>query len=495
MAKVTQAAKVGAFVILCVVAAFAVAKFMRHGLSSVGGYHVHALLHDATGLANHSRVSIAGIAVGSIDAISLEAGQARVDLRMNPDIELFANATVGKQSTTLLGEFALVLTPGTPDHNRLKDGDTIEIVLEQSSTADIMNDVAKIAGHLKSVSEQLAKSFGTDEGGKSMAAILENVAAATSELNAMVRENRQLIHHTIGSVEAIAASSEPRIAQILENIRAVTSEVRVMMGRTAGDGGPAQDRMGELRETVANLNTASKSLSSALAHVDSVAGRADRGEGTLGRLSKDEALINEVEGVAEGVNNYVQRVTELQTIVGLRSDYNFLANTIKSYIEIRLQPREDKYYLIELINDPRGKTTFTQTDVDTTNPMFPPHYRTITTSTTDAFRFSLQFAKRLGVFTGRFGLKESTGGVGLDIHLLANRFEITQDLFGFGEETRPRYRLYLGYEFVHHLWMLGGVDNIFLSNRRDYFLGLQLRFNDSDLKTILPFSGSLSASK
>ena len=41
----------------------------------------------------------------------------------------------------------------------------------------------------------------------------------------------------------------------------------------------------------------------------------------------------------------------------------------------------------------------------------------------------------------------------------------------------------------HRLWLLGGVDHIFLPNRRDYFLGLQLRFTDEDLKTILPFTG------
>jgi hypothetical protein len=28
---------------------------------------------------------------------------------------------------------------------------------------------------------------------------------------------------------------------------------------------------------------------------------------------------------------------------------------------------------------------------------------------------------------------------------------------------------------------------------RDYFIGLQLRFNDQDLKTILPFSGGAAS--
>ncbi len=112
----------------------------------------------------------------------------------------------------------------------------------------------------------------------------------------------------------------------------------------------------------------------------------------------------------------------------------------------------------------------------------------ITTTTTEAFLLSLQFAKRFGPFTGRFGIKESTGGIGLDIHLLQDRFEIVNDLFGFSEEVQPRYRVYVSYEFIKHLWLLGGVDHLFLQTERDYFVGLQLRFTDDDLKTILPFA-------
>jgi phospholipid/cholesterol/gamma-HCH transport system substrate-binding protein len=98
----------------------------------------------------------------------------------------------------------------------------------------------------------------------------------------------------------------------------------------------------------------------------------------------------------------------------------------------------------------------------------------------------------MGPFTGRFGVKESTGGIGLDIHLLQDRFEIVNDLFGFSEEVQPRYRVYISYQFIKRLWLLGGVDHLFLPNRRDYFLGLQLRFTDDDLKTILPFSSGVS---
>jgi phospholipid/cholesterol/gamma-HCH transport system substrate-binding protein len=39
------------------------------------------------------------------------------------------------------------------------------------------------------------------------------------------------------------------------------------------------------------------------------------------------------------------------------------------------------------------------------------------------------------------------------------------------------------------VWLLGGVDDVLSNDRRDYFLGLQLRFDDRDLKNILPFAG------
>jgi phospholipid/cholesterol/gamma-HCH transport system substrate-binding protein len=406
------------------------------------------------------------------------------------DVALYDNATLGKKSASLLGESVVVLTPGTPDHRKLHDGDEIHIIVEQANPGEIMDEVKEIADSVKAVAGQLANSVGTEEGGKNMRAILKNLADSTEALNGTIRENREVIRDTLRNVDAITSNASPEMSQILENVRIITQDVRELLAAQNGEGGDA----GTLRDTITRLDQASKSLESTLEHADSVAGRIDRGEGTVGKLTKDDALINEVQGVAEGINDYVQNIVRLQTIVGLRSDYNFLANTLKTFVSLRLQPREDKYYELELIDDPRGFTSITDTSVDTTNPVQgPSHYRTITTTTTEAFRFSLQFAKRFGPFTGRFGIKESTGGVGLDIHLLQDRFEIVNDLFGFSEEVQPRYRVFISYEFIKHLWLLGGVDYVFTPTERDYFLGLQLRFNDEDLKTILPFSGPASA--
>jgi phospholipid/cholesterol/gamma-HCH transport system substrate-binding protein len=490
MARATQAAKVGLFVVLTGAAAYGVFRYVSPEVSGGKGYTVHAYIHDATGLATRSRVTIAGIPVGTLDSIKLENGQARLDVKVKNDILLYENATLGKKSTSLLGESVVVLTSGTPDRRQLHDGDEIHIIVTETTPGDLMEEVKEIADSIKAVAAQLAASIGTEQGGQNIRLILQNVADATDALNKTIRENRELIHETMLNVQQITTNANPEIARILENVRVVTEDVRQLMA--TANASPAGQK-GELRDTIEHLDQSSKELQSALSHIDSVSARIDRGEGTIGKLTKDDQLVNEVTGVAEGINDYVQSITRLQTIVGLKADYNFLANSIKSYVSLRLQPTEDKYYEIELVNDPRGLTTLTDTSVDTTNPNQPAHYRTITTTTTDSFRFSLQIAKRMGPFTGRFGIKESTGGFGIDVHLLQDRFEIVNDLFGFSEEIQPRYRVYISYEFLKSLWIYGGVDYVFEPSLRDYFLGLQLRFNDQDIKTILPFSGGAAA--
>jgi phospholipid/cholesterol/gamma-HCH transport system substrate-binding protein len=485
MAEWTKAAKVGLFVLVTAGASVFVYRFVSRSTGMTGGYTVFAMFKEATGLAPQSRVMMAGIPVGTIQSIRLDHGMARIDVRMMPEVALHIDATVGRKSSGILGEYFLSLTPGTDGRATLKDGDEIKVVTEASSTDQIMADIARIADRVKLVSENLAATIGSPEGQAEMKSTLKNLAAVTEALNETVRENRETIRHTLLNVEDISTKSGPELQQILDNVKVITGDVRKLLSDHQGD---VKGSIGQVRETVERVNRASASLESALQHIDSVSARIDKGEGTVGRLTKDETLINEVQGVVEGVGDFVGGITRLQTIVGLRADYNFVSNTIKSYVELRLQPSEDKYYLIEVINDPRGRTTVEQTDIDTTDPTRPPHYRDVKTTTTNAFRFSLMFAKRIGPFTGRFGILESTGGIGLDVHLLRDRFEIRQDVFGFGETLQPRWRIGLGYEFLHHLWMLAGVDEVFNASRRDYFVGLQLRFNDQDLKSMLPFT-------
>ncbi len=485
MRRFTLAAKVGAFTVIMLVAGFAIYRFVRQTGGSDQGYTVFVRMADASGIANRSLVRVAGIGVGQITGIRLEQGKARIDMKIRPDVALFDDAAVIKSSASLLGEYYIAIVPGTEGLRRLKDGDEIRNVIEATTTDEILRDVAHLAEKINRVAEALVNTVGTPQGQSNMRDTLQNLADVTDALNKTVRENRESIHSILSQVQTITTKGAPDVDRILENTRAVTENVRELVAKTGNGNGASQ---GEIRDIVDRVNHASSSLEDTLASLKTVTGRIERGEGTLGRLSKDDKLINEVQGVAEDVGDFVGGISRLQTIVSLRSDFQFRSQTVKSFVELRLQPREDKYYSIEVVNDPRGSTSIQDTTVQTTNPADPPQYREIRTVTTNGLRFSLQFAQRVGPFVGRFGIKESTGGVGLDLLVLDDRLELVQDLFGFGETVLPRWRVFLSYAFVKRLWLLGGADDILSYDRRDYFVGLNLRFNDEDLKSILPFA-------
>ncbi|NUO49071.1 MAG: MCE family protein [Polyangiaceae bacterium] len=487
MGSWSRAAKVGLMAIVLSIAVVVGYRFISRSTGTGNGYRVWAYMPDMTGVAPQSRVMISGIQVGVVERIWLDNGQARVDIRMRPEIHLYKDAAVGKRATSLIGEYYIVLTPGTEGNERIPDGGQIVNYIEEPTLQTLQGQVAEILKDVKAVTESLKNTVGSDKGQEQIAKVLENLAEITEELNKTVKENRENVKTTIQNVNSITGDARPQLKEILENIRQVTQDVKEFTGREPDkQGTPGQP--GEIRSTLERIDRASESLESMLKHADNIAARVDAGEGTVGRLTKDETLINEVETVVQDVGDLVGGIGRLQTVVGLRADYNFLANTVKTYVELRLQPAVDKYYMIQLVNDPRGKTSIEQTTVDTTNPNEPSSYRETRVTTSNDFRISFQFAKRLGPFTGRFGVLESTGGIGLDLHLIDDRFELRQDLFGFGEQLTPRWRITVGYEFIDQLWLLGGVDDILTNDRRDYFVGLQLRFTDDDLKSMLPFA-------
>ena len=132
----------------------------------------------------------------------------------------------------------------------------------------------------------------------------------------------------------------------------------------------------------------------------------------------------------------------------------------------------------------------------------------------DHIRFTFQFAKRFHWLTLRYGLKESTGGIGADADLtwLHRDLKLSADVFDATWDKYPRVKLAAAFEVYTHVYVLGGVDELLntpeelpivtgntqgvpiqfdnLHYGRDYFLGGMLRFNDEDLAALLTVGGS-----
>ena len=133
----------------------------------------------------------------------------------------------------------------------------------------------------------------------------------------------------------------------------------------------------------------------------------------------------------------------------------------------------------------------------------------------DKIRFTFQFAKRLDWLTLRYGIKESTGGVGADMVVpwFDNKLSLSVDAFDATFDQLPRLKVSAAYQMFGFLYVLAGVDEIlnppttldidqiadpgevpiqFREFRygRDVFFGASLRFNDLDLAALLTVGGA-----
>jgi phospholipid/cholesterol/gamma-HCH transport system substrate-binding protein len=465
------------------------------------GFTVWGLFRDASGVFEKSRVQTAGIAIGQIESRALDpSGKAKVTIRLKPNIVLYENAVVSKKSASLLGEYYLEIDPGTPfsvvsGEKRavptLKSGDQIKNVREPTAMGDIVNDVGALLPIMHDILDDVHKLTSG-----SITNIAENV-------NQLIETNSAVLERLIGRLDNIAASVEGittaeagDVKESIKNIRQITESVKTLIGTTQGE---VQGTGGAVRTSIDRLQSTIAALDRTMKNVESISGRIDKGEGTAGRLINDDTIARNVEDITEDASTFVRGITKLQTIVGLRTEYNFLSSTFKNYISVQLMPRPDKFYLIELVEDPRGYREAT-TKVTNSSLTGPVSETTVTIS--ERLRFSLMLGKRVGPVAGRFGIKESTGGVGVDLYLLDDRLSLSIDIFDARTNQYPRIKPTLAASvWKRNLFVVAGVDDLVNFSRAragagggiDWFLGTQLTFNDEDLKGLLLLGGGAAA--
>lgn len=481
MGRSATTARVAAFVTTTVAATLAIVEFITNGQWTGQSYRVYALMDDATGIDPQMHVSSAGIRVGTIERIGLIRGKARVDIKINGWFALYRDATVIKANAGMLGTRILTIAPGTAGRPRLNDGDRIEVAPETARAEELVGNLKRISADLKRVSAALPRSKRFAGERADVRDAVKKVAVSTRKLSVAVREDREVIHRVLAKVESASVAKRSRLKLTLESARQYSANAREWAANAKAN--PEAESV-QPHGLLADMEQKSVKLDAKLSNLAETAGRLDRGEGKIGRLMNDDRAVDKLTEAVDGVSEYLGRRTRLQLIVGLREEYQFLQGSVKSYIQVRLQPREDKYYAFEIAFDPNGRSTHQQSSVQSTNPNEPREYFEVRTTTTSAPRYTLQFAQRVGPFWGRFGIKESSGGIGLDTLLAGDRLELIQDLYGFGNVVLPHWRLSLNYEFIHRAWLLGGIDDALSPTKRDYFVGIQLRYNDEDLKLL-----------
>lgn len=496
MARSTKTLKnavlVGGLTTLAVVAFYYSMMYLSDEYSEKDTYHLHGYFKDASGLYPSSRVNMAGIPIGHVSDIRLVKGKARVEVAVLKEHTIWSNGTMSKSMASIMGDSQIQLTPGyqAEGERKLEDGDRIETVIEEAGLEDIKKTVSGITTDLKQITETTNQVLGSPESAEKLEQIITNLAEITENLNLMLEANTELVSRTVENVEGITSDAQPQIEEILENIRAASEDIRSVVDENEGQVG---ETVTELRGSLKTLNSAIEKLDSTMTNVEQASGDIAEQKGALGKLISDEQMGNEVKEAIEGASGLVGSVTKIQTIVGLRSEYNFFANSLKTYVSVMIQPREDKYYLIEVVDDPRGSRSVEVMDITSTHPEDPHYWHETRETKTHKFKFSFMFARKISFATFRFGIKESTGGIGVDFHFLKGSLRFETDLYDFAGNVYPRLKVAAALRFLRKIYIIGGVDDV-LNDERDYFIGAQLRFNDEDLKAVLLFtpSGAIS---
>ena len=119
---------VGIFVVLGMLAfAYLSITLGRVSLFTGGGYLVVADFPSVGGLRPGASVEIAGVEVGTVDSIGLADYQARVVLRVNPDVKLQEDAIASIKTKGLIGEKFIRISPGASEREIAPGGRIREV--------------------------------------------------------------------------------------------------------------------------------------------------------------------------------------------------------------------------------------------------------------------------------------------------------------------------------------------------------------------------------
>lgn len=506
MNKYLAPAKVGAVIVAtALILAYFMGGVSKNRFGARDSYEVYSLFDDVTGLVNKSRVVVAGVSVGQIERITLHGRQGKVVVRVANEIPLYDDASISKRSSSILGDYYLEINPGTEGMARLKHGDQVKIVIPALRVEDVFGSLNKIAVDIKEVTGTLADVFGGKETSGSLKKIVADTSNLSEEVTRLLHMNSERLDRIFGDIEKVTQNlrgmsdgTQGDIREVIGNLREITQSGKEIVRSVQGVVGRGE---GDLKQSAAGVKETLERLNRTLENVEKISARIERGEGNVGRLIKDGKVADALEEAAGAVSEIAGKVSRLQTIVNMRSEYNYHQRAAKSYFSLALQPKEDKFYLIELIDDPRGNYAKTYTSILSRNSAgggFVETGRQESVSTPpNTLKISAEFAKRFSIATFRIGIIESSGGGGLDLDLFRRIFSLKLDLFELAIPNKnPRVRTVGIINLGANFYIAGGADDLFNYTRdrpdlsRDYFLGGGITFTDDDLKSLFTVTGN-----
>lgn len=270
---------VGAFVLVGIIAVILALFTLTDPGTFRGRYVLYTVVDNAGGIRKGDPVQIRGVNVGRVKSFNIRANGVAVALELEKAYRVPADSRMSLTSSGLLGGMTATIEPGHSTTD-LTDGDTIPGV----RAAGAFDQVGNLGIRADTI---LARTQ----------ALLSN--QMVSDLNASGTQLRALLTQTA----AMVAEDRANIRALTVSLRNTTAELEAgHPGRNIGATTARLDSLSaQLSVTSARLNTASASLQVILA-------RMEHGEGTLGKLSADPTLYNNLTAAAANFDALAQDI-------------------------------------------------------------------------------------------------------------------------------------------------------------------------------------------
>ncbi len=524
MSNFSAEAKVGVFVIIgLIIFGYMSMKVGNLTLSRDKGYEIEVLFDSATGLARDVTVEIAGVEVGRVKGIALQKGKALVVLRMDSDLIIRKNDTAIIRTRGILGDKYVEIIPGSITSPPIPAGERITRTAPITDMDVLMNTLGEVAENINALTKSLSNVLGTDTGEATLSAIVDNIKEVVVTLNQTVQSNKDDVDKIVdnlttfsGTLKDVGDRNKDDIGTIIKSARNVLETMESLtanligitdkinqgqgsIGRLIND----DDAIINLNKTLASLmeitdrinkgegtlgqliakDDVIQNLDKTLVSLGEIADTINRGEGTIGRLVHEEETVETLNETLTYLNTYMEKQETFQTYLDYRGEYLTESEALKSYLSLRIQPKEDKYYLFQIVDDPTGTETNTKTKTTKDGVTTKKHKKKIEY---DELKFSAQVSKRYYDLGLRGGLFESTGGLAIDYYLFDDRVVLSFESFDFDLKDNPHLKARVDFSPFPHLYITAGYDDFVSDDDNDsFFFGAGLSFSDNDIKTIL----------
>ncbi|MCB0220078.1 MAG: MCE family protein [Chrysiogenetes bacterium] len=456
---------------------------------------------SAAGLFEESPVRVAGVQVGLIDKISLERGQARVEVRVRADLEMHENARAMVKSSGLLGDRYIEIDPGTPEGVLQEqagppDEKKPRIIYadESGDIESFTQDLGRTGKNLEAITDNLRAVLDNRPGGNpELAQTLKALAELTTNLAQISIENRQDLRELVSHLRNISATLDRETPALAGEVRQLVRELN----------GVVSDGRVDVSATLSSFRESSERFNRSLEHVEEITRKIDEGEGTVGRLINDDETVEELNKAISGINNMLSYADRLELKLGYRAEIQPRVDDAKSVVVFELWPKPDKYFFVHVVSDPRGSrpdtvhSTITNTVYDKNglelvgNAYFPATVnQSVTTNSQQGLKFSVGIGKRFDYFSVFGGLIENSGGFGFSVS--PDRYEhfdleVTAYDFDRPNDERPNVKARLSVNFLKYFYLTGGVEDMMAKNSDDVapFFGGGILFVEDDLKPLL----------